>query len=107
VERRGPSERIEDFLRRHRREVLVVAVMLAAQVWLLRGCFVVVGWSIWWQVGLASLVGTVSVMVWLGFYSGFVRSLKRLLIAALVFVVLSSAMLAAAVSAEVPVAVVC
>jgi hypothetical protein len=84
-----------------------VAVALALQVWLLRGCFVMVGRSVWWQVALALLLGTVWVMVWLGSYSGFLRSLKRLLIAALVFVVLSSAMLAAVVLAQMPVAVVC
>ena len=93
---------LKDFIRRYRREVLLVAVVLAAQVWLLMGCGVVVGRSNWWQVALAALVSAVSVMVWLGFVQ---RSYsKRLLIAALsVFIVASSA----AVLAEMPVAVVC
>jgi hypothetical protein len=87
-----------------RRPLLLVAVVaLAFQVWLLKGCSLMVERSVWEQVALTLLLGTVWVMVCLGFYSGFVWSLKRLLIAALVFVVLSSTMLAA----EVPVAVVC
>jgi hypothetical protein len=100
-------EGIVEFLRRYRREVLLVAVVLAAQVWLLKGCFVIVGRSNWWHVAPALVLGTVWVVVLLGFYSGFVQSLKRLLIAGSVFVVLSSGMLAAAVLAELPVAVVC
>jgi hypothetical protein len=91
---------LEDFIRRYRREVLLVAVALAAQVWLLSGCGVWVGRSNWWQVSLAALVYAVAVMMWLGF----VRSSKRLLIGALaVCIVLPCA----AVLAEVPVTVVC
>jgi hypothetical protein len=96
---------LEDFIRRYRRELGLVAVVLAAQVWLLMGCGVVVGRSNWWQVALAlGLVSAVSVMVWLGFVQ---RSYsKRLLIAALsVFIVAGFA--GAAVLAEMPVAVVC
>lgn len=93
---------LEDFIRRYRREVLLVAV--AAQVWLLSGCGVVVGRSNWWQVSLAALVYAVAVMVWLGFVP---RSYsKRLLIAAVsVFIVAGFA--GAAVLAEAPVGVVC
>jgi hypothetical protein len=92
-----------------RRSLLLVAVVvaLALQVWLLRGCFVMVGRSVWWQVALALVLGTVWVAVWLGSYSGFLRSLRRLLIGTLVFIVLSCAMLAAVLLAQIPVAVVC
>ena len=93
---------LEDFIRRYRREVLLVALALAAQVWLLSGCGVVVGWSIWWQVSLTAVIYAVAVMVCLGFVQ---RSYsKRLLIGALaVCIVLPCA----AVLAEVPVTVVC
>ena len=56
--------------------------VLAFEVLLLWGYFAVVGEQmVSTNVALASLVVTVSVVVWLGFKSGFAWTLKRLLLA--------------------------
>ena len=57
-------------------------------------------------VALALLVGNVSVIVWLGFVSGFGQTLKRLLVAVLGCIVLTYAALVVAF-VDLPTALVC
>jgi hypothetical protein len=60
------------------------------------------------NVALALLVGTVSVVVWLGLKSGFARTLKRLLLAVGGCIILTyGALVVAGPLVEVPAAVVC
>jgi hypothetical protein len=65
------------------RTLLWAVAVLALEVLLLWGYFAVVGVEqvVSRNVALASLVVAVSVMVWLGFNSGFAWTLKRLLLA--------------------------
>jgi len=58
-------------------------------------------------LALALLVGAVSVVVWLGFDSGFGPTLKRLLLAVLGCVVLTYAVLVVAAVVDLPTALVC
>jgi hypothetical protein len=82
--------------------------VLALEVLLLWGYFAVVGVE---HVGstnvaLALLVGTVSV-VWLGFVSGFERTLRRLVLAVGGCVILTYAALVVAAFVDLPTALVC
>jgi hypothetical protein len=83
--------------------------VLALEVVLLWGYFAVVGEQmVSSNVALASLVVTVSVVVWLGFKSGFARTLKRLLLAVVGCIILTyGAMVVAGPLVELPAAVLC
>jgi hypothetical protein len=84
--------------------------VLALEVLLLWGYFAVVGEGriVSTNVVLALLVVTVSVVVWLGFDSGFGHTLKRLLLAVVGCIILTyAALVVAGPLWEVPVAVVC
>jgi hypothetical protein len=63
--------------------LLWAVAVLALEVLLLSGYFAVVGVGqmVSTNVALALLVGTVSVMVWLGFKNDFEWTLKRILLA--------------------------
>jgi hypothetical protein len=90
--------------------LLWAVAVLALEVLLLWGYFAVVGMGRMFgtAVVLALLVGTVSVVVWLGFKSGFAWTLKRLLLAVVGCIVLTyAALVVAGPLVEVPAAVVC
>ena len=90
--------------------MLWAVAVLALEVLLLSGYFAVVGVGqmVSRNVALALLVVTVSVVVWLGFNSGFARTLKRLLLAVVGCIVLTYvALVMAGPLWDVPVAVVC
>jgi hypothetical protein len=84
--------------------------VLALEVLLLWGYFAVVGDGrmVSTNVVLALLVVTVSVVVWLGFKSGFAHTLKRLLLAVVGCIILTyAALVVAGPLWDVPVALVC
>jgi hypothetical protein len=90
--------------------LLWAVAVLALEVLLLWGYFAVVGMErmVSTTVALALLVGTVSVVVWLGFDSGFGQTLKTLLVAVLGCIILTyAALVVAGPLWDVPVAVVC
>jgi hypothetical protein len=92
------------------RTLLWAVAVLAVEVLLLWGYFAVTGMGRMTSttVALALLVGNVSVIVWLGFVSGFGQTLKRLLVAVLGCIVLTyAALVVAGPLVEVPAAVVC
>jgi hypothetical protein len=83
--------------------------VLAIEVLLLWGYFAVVGEGRMFSanVALALLVGTVSVMVWLGFVSGFEQTWRRLLLTIIGCIVVTYAALVVAALVDLPTAVVC
>jgi hypothetical protein len=89
--------------------LLWAVVVLALEVLLLVGYFAVggVGQMVSTNVALALLVGTVSVMVWLGFKNDFEWTLKRLLLAVGGCVILTYAALVVVVFVDLPTALVC
>jgi hypothetical protein len=89
--------------------LLWAVVVLALEVLLLSGYFAVVGMGrmVSTTVALALLVGTVSVVVWLGYDSGFGQTLKRLLVAVLGCIILTYAALVVAAVVDLPTAIVC
>jgi hypothetical protein len=89
--------------------LLWAVVVLALEVLLLSGYFAVVGMGrmLSTTVVLALLVGTVSVVVWLGYDSGFGQTLKRLLVAVLGCIILTYAALVVAAVVDLPTAIVC
>jgi hypothetical protein len=92
------------------RTLLWAVAGLALEVLLLWGYFAVVGMGrmVSTTVVLALLVGTVSVVVWLGFKNGFERTLHRLVLAVVGCVILTyAALVVAGPLWDVPVAVVC
>jgi hypothetical protein len=93
------------------RTLLWAVVVLALEVLLLSGHFGVLemGYPVSTNVALALLVGTVSVVVWLGFKNGFERTLHRLVLAVVGCVILTYAALVVVAGplVELPAAVVC
>jgi hypothetical protein len=91
------------------KKLLWVVVVLALEVLLLSGYFALVGrWHlISRSVALALLVGTVSIVVWLGFNSGFEQTWRSLLLTIIGCVVLSYAALVVLAFADLPTALVC
>jgi hypothetical protein len=89
--------------------LLWVAVVLALEALVLWGYFSVVEWEqpVMRNVALALLLGTVSIVVWLGFDSGFATTLKRLLLVVVGGVVLTYAALVVAAVVDLPTAIVC
>ena len=91
--------------------LLWAVVMLALEVLLICGAVALLG--VWGPllstpVEVALLVGTVSVVVWLGLKNGFAHTLKRLVLAVVGCVILTCAALAAAGTlVQIPTAVVC
>jgi hypothetical protein len=83
--------------------------VLALEVLPLWGYFAVVGEGriVSTNVVLALLVVTVSVVVWLGFDSGFGHTLKRLLLAVVGCIILTYAALVVAAFVDLPTALVC
>jgi hypothetical protein len=84
--------------------------LLALEVLLVWGYFAVVGEGrmVSTPVVVALLVGTVSVVVWLGFDSGFEQTLHRLVLAVVGCVILTyAAMMVAGTLVQIPTAVVC
>jgi hypothetical protein len=88
---------------------LWAAVVLAVEVLLVWGYFSVVEWEqpVMRTPVQALLVGTVSVLVWLGFKNGFERALYRIVLVVVGCVILTYATLAVAVLVDLPTAVVC
>ena len=96
--------------RRSMKTFLWAVVVLALEVLLLCGYLGVVGvkGTLGRNVPLALLVGTVSVVVWLGFNSGFERTLKRLVRAVVGCIIVTSAVLmVVSVFVEIPFGVIC
>ena len=91
------------------RTLLWAVVVLALEVLLLWGYFGVLemGYPVSTNVALALLVGTVSVVVWLGFKNGFERTLHRLVLAVVGCVILTYAALVVAAFVDLPTALVC
>ena len=91
------------------RTLLWAVVVLALEVLLLSGYFGVLemGYPVSTNVALALLVGTVSVVVWLGFKNGFERTLHRLVLAVVGCVILTYAALVVAALVDLPTALVC
>ena len=89
--------------------LLWAVAVLALEVLLLWGYFTVVGMGrmVSTTVVLALLVGTVSVVVWLGFNYGFERALHRLVLAVVGCVILTYAALVVAAVVDLPTALVC
>jgi hypothetical protein len=89
--------------------LLWAVAVLALEVLLLSGYFAVVGEGqiVSGNVALALLVGTVSVVVWLGFKNGFEQTWRRLLLAIIGCIVVSYAALVVLVFADLPTALVC
>ena len=89
--------------------LLWAVAVLALEVLLLWGYFAVVGMGrmVSTNVAVALLVGTVSVVVWLGFDSGFGETLKRLLLAVVGCIILTYAALVVAAFVDLPTALVC
>jgi len=89
--------------------LLWAVAVLALEVLLLWGYFTVVGMGrmVSTTVVLALLVGTVSVVVWLGFNYGFERALHRLVLAVVGCVILTYAALVVAALVDLPTALVC
>ncbi len=84
-------------------------MVLALKVLLLSGYFGVLemGYPVSTNVALALLVGTGSVVVWLGFKNGFERTLHRLVLAVVGCVILTYAALVVAAFVDLPTALVC
>ena len=91
------------------RTLLWAVVVLALEVLLLSGHFGVLemGYPVSTTVVLALLVGTGSVVVWLGFKNGFERTLHRLVLAVVGCVILTYAALVVAAFVDLPTALVC
>jgi hypothetical protein len=91
------------------RTLLWAVGVLALEVLLLWGYFAVVGMGrmLSTNVALALLVGTVSVMVWLGFVSGFEQTWRRLLLTMMGCIVVTYAALVVAAVIDLPTALVC
>ncbi len=91
------------------RTVLWVVGVLALEVLLVWGYFAVVGMGriVSTNVALALLVVAVSVVVWLGFNSGFAWTLKRLPLAVGGCIILTYAALVVAAVVDLPTALVC
>jgi hypothetical protein len=91
------------------RTMLWAVAVLALEVLLLSGYFAVVGEGqiVSRNVALALLVGTVSVVVWLGFKNGFEQTWRRLLLTIIGCIVVSYAALVVLVFADLPTALVC
>jgi hypothetical protein len=89
--------------------LLWAVAVLALEVLLLSGYFAVVGEGqiVSRNVALALLVGTVSVVVWLGFKNGFEQTWRRLLLTIIGCIVVSYAALVVLVFADLPTALVC
>jgi hypothetical protein len=82
--------------------------VLALEILLIWGYFSLVGGQmISRNVALASLVVTVSVIVWLGYDSGFGHTLTRLLLAVVGCIILTYAALVVAFLVDLPTAFVC
>ena len=82
--------------------------VLALEILLIWGYFSLVGEQmVSRNVALASLVVTVSVIVWLGYDSGFGQTLKRLLLAVVGCIILTYAALVVAFLVDLPTAFVC
>jgi hypothetical protein len=90
------------------RTMLWAVGVLALEILLICGYFSLVGVEQMASrnVALASLVVTVSVIVWLGFDSGFGQTLKRLLLAVVGCIIVTYAALVAAL-VDLPTALVC
>jgi hypothetical protein len=88
---------------------LWAVVLLAIEALLVWGYFSLVEWEqpVMRTPVLALLVGTVSVLVWLGFDSDFGQTLKRLLLAVIGCIVLTYAALVVAVLVDLPTGLVC
>jgi hypothetical protein len=92
------------------RTMLWAVAVLALEVLLLSGYFAVVGEGqiVSRNVALALLVGTVSVVVWLGFKNGFEQTWRRLLLAIIGCIVLTyAALVVAGPLLDLPTALVC
>jgi hypothetical protein len=90
--------------------LLWAVAVLALEVLLLSGYFAVVGEGqiVSRNVALALLVGTVSVVVWLGFKNGFEQTWRRLLLAIIGCIVLTyAALVVAGPLLDLPTALVC
>ena len=89
--------------------LLWAVAVLYLEVLLLWGYFAVVGEGRMFSanVALALLVGTGSVMVWLGFVSGFEQTWRRLLLTIIGCIVVTYAALVVAALVDLPTAVVC
>ena len=89
--------------------LLWAVAVLALEVLLLSGYFAVVGVGqmVSTNVALALLVGTVSVMVWLGFKNDFEWTLKRILLAVGGCVILTYAAMVVVAFVDLPTALVC
>jgi hypothetical protein len=89
--------------------LLWAVAVLALEVLLLSGYFAVVGVGpiVSRNVALALLVGTVSVMVWLGFKNDFEWTLKRILLAVGGCVILTYAAMVVVAFVDLPTALVC
>ena len=91
--------------------MLWAAVVLAIEVLVI--CGLSAAWGVWGGllstiVVLALLVGTVSLVVWLGFISGFEQTLYKLVLAVVACVILTyAAGLAVGSLVQIPTAVVC
>ena len=83
--------------------------MLALEVLLLSGYFAVVGVGqmVSRNVALALLVGTVSVVVWLGFKNGSEQTWRRLLLTIIGCIVVTYAALVVVAFVDLPTALVC
>jgi hypothetical protein len=91
------------------RTMLWAVGVLALEILLIWGYFSLVGVEqmVSRNVALASLVVTVSVIVWLGFDSGFGQTLKRLLFAVVGCIIVTYAALVVAALVDLPTALVC
>jgi len=89
--------------------LLWAVVVLAIEVWLLWGYFAVTGMGRMFSttVAIALLVGTVSVMVWFGFDSGFEQTWRRLLLTIIGCIVVTYAALVVVAVVDLPTALVC
>jgi hypothetical protein len=91
------------------RTLLWAVAVLYLEVLLISGYFAVVdgGQMVSGNVALALLVGTVSVVMWLGFDSGFGQALKRLLLAVVGCVIVTYSALVVAAVVDLPTALAC
>ena len=89
--------------------LLWAVAVLALEVLLLWGYFAVVGMGRMFStiVVLALLVGTVSVVVWLGLVSGFEQTWRKLLLTIIGCIVLTYAALVVVAVVDLPTALVC
>jgi hypothetical protein len=91
------------------RTLLWAVAVLYLEVLLISGYFAVVdgGQMVSRNVALALLVGTVSVVMWLGFDSGFAQTWRRLLLTIIGCIVVTYAALVVAAVVDLPTALVC